>query len=48
MKGFLFVSVLAAVAFGVMWVYARVMAKRDPVDLEALKETGFGGGDSGP
>ena len=32
MKGFLFVCALAAVTFGWKWVYARLMAKRDPVD----------------
>ena len=48
MKGFLIVCVLAAVTLGWKWVYARLMAKRDPVDAGALKGTNFPGGDTGP
>ena len=48
MKGFLIVCVLAAVVFAVMWGYARLMARKDPVDAEALKATDFRGGGSGP
>ena len=47
MKGFLFVSVLAAVLFAVQWVYARMAAEKDPVDAEALKEARFPSGGSG-
>ena len=31
-KGFLFVSVLAAVLFAIQWVYARMAAWTGPVD----------------
>ena len=49
MKGFLFVSVLAAVLFALKWVFARWAADRDPVDAKALEKANFpGGGGSGP
>ena len=48
MKGFLIVCVLAAVTFGWKWVYARLMAKRDPVDIKALEDTDFPRPNAGP
>ena len=41
MKGFVIVSVLAAVIFALKWLYARRAAKTDPVDAKALQKTSF-------
>ena len=48
MKGFLFVCALAAVTFGWKWVYARLMAKQDPVDAGAFEDTTMPGSGHGP
>ncbi|NNE86876.1 MAG: hypothetical protein HKN27_02270 [Silicimonas sp.] len=46
MKGFVFVSALIGVLFPLKAIYARWAAKKDPVDVEALKKTHYhnGGG----
>ncbi len=41
MKGFIFVCVLAAVLFALKWAYARIAAKKDPVDIKSLKKVEF-------
>ena len=41
MKGFIIVCVLAALLFAFKWAYARMAAKKDPVDLAALKQIEF-------
>lgn len=49
MKGFLFVAALAGIVFAVMALYARLRARTDPVDPEALKQSHMtSGGDGSP
>lgn len=41
MKGIVFLSALIGILFPLKALYARRMAKKDPVDPEALKKVNF-------
>jgi hypothetical protein len=41
MKGIVFLSALIGILFPLKTLHARSMAKRDPVDPEALRKTDF-------